>query len=108
MESTSPLAPFERVLNQSQALLALAQAEDWESFESLIQQRQQGLLEIQQAAFLKAVAEAQLESPAALIIQAIQSINKQLATLADNRRDQLASDLRHATRAVKAIDAYRR
>lgn len=108
MESTSPLAPFERVLNQSQALLALAQAEDWESFESLIQQRQQGLLEIQQAAFLKAVAEAQLESSAALIIQTIQSINKQLATLADNRRDQLASDLRQATRAVKAIDAYRR
>ena len=108
MESTSPLAPFERVLNQSQALLALAQAEDWESFESLIQQRQQGLQEIQQAAFLKAVAEAHLESSAAAIIQAIQSINKELSTLADNRRDQLASDLRQATRAVKAIDAYRR
>ena len=108
MDSTSPLAPFERVLCQSQALLALAAAEDWESCEPLIQQRQQGLLEIQQANFLKAVADAQLESQAALIIQAIQSINKQLAVLADTRRDQLASDLRQATRAVKAIDAYRR
>lgn len=108
MEVTSLLAPFERALSQSQTLLSLAQAEDWESFESLVQQRQQGLLEIQEAAFIASISKAQLESQAALIIQAIQSINKQLAQLAEVQRDNIASDLRQASKAVKAIDAYRR
>jgi flagellar protein FliT len=108
METVSPLAPFEHALSQSQALLSLAQAGDWESFETLVQQRQQGLLDIQDATFLEAVAAAQLESQAALIIQAIQSINKQLTLLAEAHRADLASDLRQASKAVKAIDAYSR
>jgi flagellar protein FliT len=108
MATVSPLAPFERALSQSQALLSLAQAEDWESFETLVQQRQQGLMEIQEAAFLSSIAVAQLESQAALIVQAIQSINKQLALLAEAHSAELAADLRQASKAVKAIDAYRR
>lgn len=108
MEPTALLAPFERALSQSQSLLSLAQEGDWESFESLVQQRQQGLLEIQQSTFISAITTAQLESQAAVIIQAIQSINTQLAQLAEIRRENVATDLRQASKAVKAIDAYRR
>lgn len=108
METASPLAPFERALMQSQSLLSHAQAGDWESFEALVEQRQQGLMEIQEAAFLASITTLELESQAALIVQAIQSINKQLALLAEAHSAELASDLRQASKAVKAIDAYRR
>jgi hypothetical protein len=108
METVSLLAPFERALSQSQVLLSLANAEDWESFEVLVQQRQQDLLDIQDAAYMNSIAAAHLESQAALIVQAIQSINKQLTLLAEAHSAELASDLRQASKAVKAIDAYRR
>jgi len=108
METASPLAPFERALRQSQSLLSHALAGDWESFEALVEQRQQGLMEIQEAAFLSSITTAELESQAASIVQAIQSINQQLTSLAEVHSAQLASDLRQASKAVKAIDAYRR
>lgn len=108
METNAMLEPLVRALNQSQALLSLAQAGDWESFEALVQQRQQGLLSINDPEYLESLAEADLEASAAGVIEEIQSINKQLAVLAVENRDKMATELRHQAVAARAIDAYSR
>lgn len=106
MESITFLAPFERALSQSQELLLLAQNADWDAFEVLVQQRHESLLDIRQDDFIRLVEQAQMGSQVALIIDAIQSINKQLEVLAAAHSDQIASDLRQVSKAVKALDAY--
>ncbi len=108
MDIDSLLDPLTRALSQSQALLSLAQAGDWESFETLVQQRQQGLLSLNDQEYLQSLAQADLESKAAELIQEIQAINKQLAGLAEINRDNAASEMRQSNRANKAIDAYGR
>ncbi len=102
------LDPLVRALSQSQALLSLAQADDWESFETLVQQRQQGLLSINDTEYLESLAQADLEAKAADMIMEIKTINKQLAELAVISRDKSASELRQSNIANKAIDAYGR
>lgn len=108
METNPLLDPLVRALSQSQALLSLAQAGDWESFETLVQQRQQGLLSINDPEYLESLTEADLESKAAGVIQEIQGINRQLSALAEENRDKAATDLRQHTIASKAMDAYGR
>lgn len=108
MDTNPLLDPLLRALSQSQALLSLAQAGDWESFETLVQQRQQGLLSINDAEYLQSLAAADLEPKAAGVIQEIQGINKQLASLAQESRDKSATELRQHSLANKAIDAYGR
>lgn len=108
MDIDSLLDPLSRALSQSQALLSLAQAGDWESFETLVQQRQQGLLSLNDQEYLESLAQADLETKAANVIQEIQAINKTLAELAESHRENAASELRQNNRSVKAIDAYGR
>lgn len=108
MDNDHLLDPLSRALSQSRALLSLAQAGDWESFETLVQQRQQGLLSLNDQEYLESLALANLEASAADVIQEIQSINKTLSELAEVSRENAASELRHNHRAIKAIDAYGR
>ncbi|MFC3115497.1 flagellar protein FliT [Cellvibrio fontiphilus] len=108
MENNALLDPLERALSQSRALLSLAQAGDWESFETLVQQRQQGLLSLNDQEYLESLTMADLEAKAAEVIQEIQSINQTLSELAEVSREAVASELRHSNRAAKAIDAYGR
>ena len=108
MDIDSLLDPLSRALSQSQALLSLAQAGDWESFETLVQQRQQGLLSLNDQEYLESLAQADLEAKAAGVIQEIQAINKTLGELAETHRENSASELRQNNRTVKAIDAYGR
>jgi flagellar protein FliT len=108
MDTNPLLDPLVRALSQSQALLSLAQAGDWDSFETLVQQRQQGLLSIHDADYLESLARADLEMQAASLIQEIQGINKQLTNLAEIDRNNRATELRQAAIANKALDAYGR
>lgn len=108
MDTNPLLDPLVRALSQSQALLSLAQAGDWDSFETLVQQRQQGLLSIHDADYLESLASADLEMQAASLIQEIQGINKQLTNLAEIDRNNRATELRQAAIANKALDAYGR
>ncbi|MEN0039573.1 MAG: flagellar protein FliT [Cellvibrio sp.] len=108
MDIDSLLDPLARALSQSRALLALAQAGDWESFETLVQQRQQGLLSLNDQEYLESLAKADLESSAANLIHEIQGINKTLEQLAEENRDNKASELRQTNLASKAMDAYGR
>lgn len=108
MDSNSLLDPLSRALSQSQALLSLAQAGDWDSFETLVQQRQQGLLSLNDQEYLESLSVADLEADAAGIIQEIKAINVRLYELAEASREQTASELRQNNRATKAIDAYGR
>ncbi|WP_331346730.1 flagellar protein FliT [Cellvibrio sp. UBA7661] len=106
MDINPLLDPLVRALSQSKALLSLAQAGDWESFETLVQQRQQGLLSLSDHEYLQSLAQADLETEAAGLIEEIQLINKELSSLAEANRDNAASELRQNGRAAKAIDAY--
>nr|WP_324260050.1 flagellar protein FliT [Cellvibrio fontiphilus] len=108
MDIQTLLDPLARALSQSQALLSLAEVGDWDSFEALVQQRQQGLLSIHDAEYLTSLAQADLEAQAVHMINEIQSINKRLAELAELNRDQVASELRQNNKTMKAIDAYGR
>lgn len=108
MDAHSLLNPLDRALSQSQALLSLAQAGDWDSFETLVQQRQQGLLSLTDGEYLKSLAEAELDAKAAVIINEIQAINYELSQLAQKNREQIAAELRQSAQAAKAIDAYSR
>lgn len=108
MDINPLLDPLTRALSQSQALLSLAQAGDWESFETLVQQRQQGLLSVNDPEYLESLAKADLESQAASVIQEIQDINKTLSELAVISRDGAASELRQSNKLSKALDAYGR
>jgi flagellar protein FliT len=108
MDTNSLLDPLSRALSQSQALLSLAQAGDWESFETLVQQRQQGLLSLNDQEYLESLAQADLEAVAAGVIQEIQAINKTLTTLAEVSRENRASELRQTNHVSKAMDAYGR
>jgi flagellar protein FliT len=108
MDVDSLLDPLVRALSQSQALLSLAQAGDWESFETLVQQRQQGLLSLNDQEYLQSLAQADLESQAAHVIREIQNINSTLSELAERNREKRASELRQTSLANKAIDAYGR
>lgn len=108
MDTNPLLDPLVRALSQSQALLSLAQAGDWESFETLVQQRQQGLLSLNDAEYLESLAKADLESQAAGLIQEIQSINRHLTSLAESNRDTRATEIRQVAVAGKALDAYGR
>jgi flagellar protein FliT len=102
------LDPLARALSQSQALLSLAEAGDWESFETLVQQRQQGLLSLGDQEYLESLAQANLEAEAAKLIKEMQEINKTLAGLAEANREKNASELRQSSLAGKALDAYGR
>lgn len=106
MDTDSLLDPLARALSQSQVLLSLAQAGDWESFETLVQQRQQGLLSLNDQEYLESLAQADLDEKAAAMIQEIQTINKTLAELAEISRDTRASELRQANMVNKVLDAY--
>lgn len=108
MDTDPLLDPLVRALNQSQALLSLAQAGDWDSFETLVQQRQQGLLSIHDAEYLESLARADLEMQAAGLIREMQEINRQLTALAETDRNNRAAELRQAAIASKALDAYGR
>lgn len=108
MEIETLLDPLSRALSQSQALLSLAEAGDWDSFETLVQQRQQGLLSVNDEEYLKSLAQANLETKAAYMIEEIQQLNKRLSALAGISREQVASELRQSAKAMKAIDAYGR
>jgi flagellar protein FliT len=106
MDTNTLLDPLVRALSQSQALLSLAQAGDWDSFETLVQQRQQGLLSLNDPEYLETLAQANLEADAAGLIQEIQTLNKALTSLAEVNRENAASKLRQSGKAAKAIDAY--
>lgn len=108
MDTHSLLDPLSRALSQSQALLSLAQAGDWESFETLVQQRQQGLLSLNDQEYLESLAQADLEAVAAGVIKEIQAINKKLNDLAEVSRETRASELRQTNHVSKAMDAYGR
>lgn len=108
MDVNPLLDPLARALQQSRALLSLAQADDWESFEILVQQRQQGLLSINDPEYLQSLAQADLEANAAEVIKEIQAINQTLNEMAAASREKIAADLRQSNKASKAIDAYGR
>lgn len=106
MTSDELLAPLVTFLAQTQDLLALGEAGDWEAFASLLEQRQAGLAALGDSQQLIALAKAGKGEEAGFLIQQIQAANDQLAKLAEASKEELGEQLRQALQAEKALGAY--
>lgn len=102
------LHPLRRFLEQSRQLLGLAENSDWEAFETLLTERQQGLASLGEGALLIAVAKAGLADEMRQLIADIQSVNDRIGEVAERERTDLAGQLRQSFQAEKAIDAYKK
>ena len=103
---TSLLAPVNSLVEQTQHLLNLARAQDWQAFEVLLQQRQAAMKVLMDANYLDSVTKAGLDSEVKQMVRDIKTMNQQLTELASRRQDEIASELRQINRADKALDAY--
>lgn len=103
---TSLLAPVNSLIEQTQHLLNLARAQDWQAFEMLLQQRQAAMNVLLDANYLEAVTKAGLEAEVKQMVKDIKTMNQQLTELASRRQDEIASEIRQLNRADKAMDAY--
>jgi hypothetical protein len=104
--SPSLLAPINTLVEQSQHLLNLARAQDWQAFEVLIQQRQAAMNVLVDADYLEAITKAGLDAEVKQMVKDIKTMNQQLTELASRRQDEIASEIRQSNRVEKAIDAY--
>jgi flagellar protein FliT len=108
MTQSDLLQPLHRFLDQSQRLLALAEAGEWEAFEALLAERQKGLASVGDNALLIAVAKAGLADEMRQLLAEIQTSNNRVAEVAERSRADLAVQLRQVVQAEKAIDAYKK
>lgn len=104
--STSLLAPVNSLVEQSQHLLNLARAQDWQAFEVLLLQRQASMNVLVDGNYLQSISKAGLESEVKHMVMDIKKINQQLTELASRRQDEIASEIRQINRADKAMGAY--
>lgn len=104
--STSLLAPVNSLVEQSQHLLNLARAQDWQAFEILLLQRQASMNVLVDGDYLQSITKAGLESEVKHMVMDIKKINQQLTEMASRRQDEIASEIRQINRADKAMGAY--
>jgi flagellar protein FliT len=103
----SILAPLEGFLAQTQSLLALAQADDWETFEIQMAERQTKLPALGESQLLIAITRAGLVDEAKSLIQAIQDTDQQIVGLAESSKAKISEQLRQSIKATKAVVAYK-
>lgn len=101
------LAPLERFLLRSRELLALAEADDWETFETRLAEREAGLPALGENQFIIDVAKAGREDEMREAIAEIQAINDQLVTLAEQSKADIARHLKTQQTKDKAVKAYK-
>lgn len=106
--TTDLLQPLHQFLEQSRRLLGLAKADDWEAFEVLLEERQQGLSALGDNKLLIAVAKAGVADEMRALLAEIQAVNNQLGEVAEAGRADLAAQLRQVVQAEKAIEAYKK
>ena len=104
---SSILAPLESFLAQTQSLLALAQADDWETFETQMAERQTKLPALGENQFLIAITQAGLVDEAKSLIQAIQATDQQIVDVAESSKAKISEQLRQSIKATKAVVAYK-
>lgn len=102
------LQPLHQFLEQSRLLLGMAQAGEWESFESLLATRQQGLAALSNNQILIAVAKAGRADEMRELLADIRTANDRIAEVAETSRADIGSQLRQLVQAEKAIDAYKK
>lgn len=96
-------AQAEQLLNLTQAMLAAAQADDWDAFELLEPQRS-ALLEM---IFGSPAAGESVKLQLAGVVKEIQLIDQAICSLISQQRDQAAEELRHLKHAREGDKAYR-
>jgi len=104
--STSLLAPINSLVEQSQHLLNLARAQDWQAFEMLLMQRQAAMAVLQDSQYLHAITNAGLDAEVKNMVSDIKMMNQKLTDMASRRQDEIASEIRQLNKGDKAINAY--
>src|SRR5690554_5266158 len=103
----SILAPLVIFLTRTQALLQLAEAEDWETFETQMAARHDTLPTLSENQFLIAITQAGLVDEAKSLIQTIQQLDQQIAAAAEKSKAKISEQLSHSIKATKAVVAYK-
>lgn len=101
------LKRLEKFLEQSRELLRLAQEDNWEEFESLLNQRQEKLASLGENEFLIELAKAGLADDARELINAIRALDAQILQRAESGKADIGAKLRQSLQANKAIVAYK-
>ena len=96
-------AKSRQLLDLTQAMLAAAQADDWDEFESKEQLRRTML----EAVFNDPAMDESAKLTWADLAEEIQLIDKAISALIIQQRDQAAEELRHLKHAQEGNKAYR-
>lgn len=107
MANGSLLAPFHQFLTDSNELLALAQAGEWEQFSEKMAVRPQALATLGDANLIDAIAEAGLADFLKESIEEIMVVNDEIEKVASQAKDSITKELSESFQMSKAISAYR-
>jgi len=108
MDKSELLKPLYELLDGAQALIGLAQAEEWAAMDAAASVYQQNVALLEDGRYLQAISDANLVEDAKAIILAIQALNDELDVHTSLQREKIASELRQMNQSGKALDAYGR
>lgn len=107
MSSDNLLEPVYQFRAQTEQLLKLARAGDWEGYEQQAPERQALLAKLNENQFMIDVAEAGLADELREQIADIQALNDELGRLAEQTKSDIANDLKRQNTNDKAVKAYK-
>lgn len=108
MNAENLLNPLVQLLGKAEALLVLAQAEDWMGLEAEMANYLEKVGLIEDQAYLQALKDAGSALYAQGLILQIQGTNKKIDDIAQDSQQKIASELRQIIQSGKAMDAYGR
>lgn len=106
MKSERLLDPVNQLLGQAEALLLLAEAEDWQGLEGQMPDYLQKVTLLEDKTYLQSLKDAGLSLSAQGLILQIHGINQKVDELANDSQQKIASELRQIIQSGKAMDAY--
>ncbi|RYY75687.1 MAG: flagellar protein FliT [Gammaproteobacteria bacterium] len=106
MDNNELLKPLQEILERAEALLDLAEAQQWEELDAAASNYQQHVTFLNDDVYLKAIQDAALVDEAKALIAKIQVMNDDLNAHTTLQRDKIASELRQIVQSGKALNAY--
>lgn len=107
MSNSNLMEPVYQFRTQTEQLLELARAGDWEGYEQQAPQRQALLAKLNDNQFMIDVAEAGLADELREQLADIQTLNDELGRLAEQTKSDIANDLKRQNTNDKAVKAYK-
>lgn len=107
MSNSDLMEPVYQFRVQTEQLLELARAGDWQAYEQQAPERQALLAQLNDNQFMIDIAEAGLADELREQIADIQTLNDELARLAEQTKSDIANDLKQQNTKDKAVKAYK-